>query len=645
MKLKRHVFLFAVIAGTAFMVSLGRARERQGEMHGSGRGQHSRRHFSGRDDTAPGEIKTPYPTVIHLAVEWEIEGDDNLNSVVEVRYRAAGGSKWKRGMDLRRVPKQTWYNEPPGDKKVLQFTWANKHSGTIFDLRPGTEYEIRLQLSDPDGGRGERTIRARTRPVPKARKGAPVRRANPSTFAKVVQGARPGDVLLLDAGNYGFFEMPHGGEPGNPIVIRGASAQSADGDAIYLDADYPATGGASTTDHALKSREGEVVFEGISLRGCKHVYLEGLVSFGSVALWHAEHCAISRCRVYGMWGITSSARQGMAGWLPAFASRLRPYPTPYNVETVRRAKCMNCYIADNEVIGITPWKRPTIGAKGKNMGEGIEIAGAGNVICHNRVTGFRDNISFMEGVFAVDQHCNDIYNNDIEGGVDDGVEADYYMSNCRILRNRFTNCHRGISAGPGMGGPLYIMRNVMYNLLTHPFDTNRACSGAVVMHNTSVKTGHAASWNYDSSYLAFYNNLCIGGGDLRGRPAIVMPGSDRVLDHDYNGLGVVGAEFEWRADGETFAGIERLRSSGREPHAVEVGLDVFAADVDFPDPAFPAREAQDFRPARGSAVIDAGLAIPGINDGYTGRAPDLGAYEAGQQLPIYGPRPIGADLK
>ena len=522
MRSNRQIFLFAIILSAVSIISLGQVGVQQNEMTGSARGQHSRRHLSGRNDTIPCKIRTPYPTIIHLAVEWEIEGDDNLNSVVTVHYRAVGDRNWKQGMPLRRVPKQTWYNEPPGKKEVLKFTWANKHSGTIFDLRPGTEYEVHLHLNDPDGGHAERTIRARTRPLPKAKNDAPMKRANPKTFAEVVQSAQPGDVLLLDAGNYGYFKIPHSGEPGKPIVIRSASVQSADGDAIYLDADNPPGGRAYANHQPLRSREGEVIFEGISLQGCKHVYLEGLVSFGTVTLWHAEDCAVSRCRVYGIWGITSSARQGLEGWLPNVAARLKPFTTPTNTDTVPRAKCTNCYIADNEVIGITPWRRPTIGAKGKNMGEGIEIAGPGNVICYNRVTGFRDNISFMEGVFAVDQHCNDIYNNDIEGGVDDGVEADYYMSNCRILRNRFTNCHRGISAGPGMGGPLYIVRNVMYNLLTHPFDTNRACSGAVVLHNTSVKTGHAVSWNYGSSYLFFYNNLCIGGGDLRGRATIAI---------------------------------------------------------------------------------------------------------------------------
>ena len=32
---------------------------------------------------------------------------------------------------------------------------------------------------------------------------------------------------------------------------------------------------------------------------------------------------------------------------------------------------------------------------------------------------------------------------------------------------------------------------------------------------------------------------------------------------------------------------------------------------------------------------------PNINDGYLGSAPDIGAYEAGEPLPNYGPRPDG----
>ena len=47
----------------------------------------------------------------------------------------------------------------------------------------------------------------------------------------------------------------------------------------------------------------------------------------------------------------------------------------------------------------------------------------------------------------------------------------------------------------------------------------------------------------------------------------------------------------------------------------------------------------DFRLRPGSAAIDRGVAIQNVNDGFIGKAPDLGALEAGQPLPIYGPRP------
>ena len=47
----------------------------------------------------------------------------------------------------------------------------------------------------------------------------------------------------------------------------------------------------------------------------------------------------------------------------------------------------------------------------------------------------------------------------------------------------------------------------------------------------------------------------------------------------------------------------------------------------------------DFRLKSGSAAIDRGVELPNITDGFTGRAPDLGALELGKPLPVYGPRP------
>ena len=46
----------------------------------------------------------------------------------------------------------------------------------------------------------------------------------------------------------------------------------------------------------------------------------------------------------------------------------------------------------------------------------------------------------------------------------------------------------------------------------------------------------------------------------------------------------------------------------------------------------------DFRIKENSEALDAGVALPTINDDFTGKAPDLGALERNQEEPHYGPR-------
>jgi len=60
------------------------------------------------------------------------------------------------------------------------------------------------------------------------------------------------------------------------------------------------------------------------------------------------------------------------------------------------------------ITGVSEWTSEAMGAYGKNIGEGIEMTGGGNVICYIRVTGFRDCISTMEDQHVVSQVCIDI---------------------------------------------------------------------------------------------------------------------------------------------------------------------------------------------------------------------------------------------
>jgi hypothetical protein len=46
----------------------------------------------------------------------------------------------------------------------------------------------------------------------------------------------------------------------------------------------------------------------------------------------------------------------------------------------------------------------------------------------------------------------------------------------------------------------------------------------------------------------------------------------------------------------------------------------------------------NFRLKPGTKAIDAGVALPTVNDDFSGSGPDLGALELGKPEPHYGPR-------
>ena len=74
---------------------------------------------------------------------------------------------------------------------------------------------------------------------------------------------------------------------------------------------------------------------------------------------------------------------------------------------------------------------------------------------------------------------------------------------------------------------------------------------------------------------------------------------------------------------------------------MEVDFDIFEK-LSPPDAAkkFAVYHSMDlnFQLKPGSNAVDAGAVIPTVNDGFTGRAPDLGALEIGRPAPHWGPR-------
>ena len=89
---------------------------------------------------------------------------------------------------------------------------------------------------------------------------------------------------------------------------------------------------------------------------------------------------------------------------------------------------------------------------------------------------------------------------------------------------------------------------------------------------------------------------------------------------------------------------EYSKATHQDEHSVAVDYDIFvnvprldAQDLKQVQLLYKAEDF-DFRLKPGSAAIDRGVVLPNVTDGFSGKAPDLGALEAGATPLHYGPR-------
>ena len=213
---------------------------------------------------------------------------------------------------------------------------------------------------------------------------------------------------------------------------------------------------------------------------------------------------------------------------------------------------------------------------------------------------------------------------------------------------------------PTLGGPVYWIRNVAYNLPAGSTRLTNGAAGVLFYNNTIVSETQVSA----ASNIHWRNNLMLG---QNAAPAILSVNTfTSYTSSDYNGFRVnPGAQsaFEWSAPASgvvaDFTGPEHdaklttqrfasladyVAATGQDKHSVAVDYDVFvnvrrldAQDAASVQKLYKADEF-DFRLKPGSAAVDRGVLLPTVTDGFAGRAPDLGALEVGQAVPHYGPR-------
>src|SRR5882724_11494759 len=116
------------------------------------------------NSTQAGRFVVEHPTLLNLGFEWEIRGDANRNATVAVQFRPVGESGWRQALPLVRIGGENVYRR----RENLDYIVPHGFAGSILNLQPGTEYECKFVMSDPDGvtGQATQTVKVKTRTEP-----------------------------------------------------------------------------------------------------------------------------------------------------------------------------------------------------------------------------------------------------------------------------------------------------------------------------------------------------------------------------------------------------------------------------------------------------------------------------------------------
>ena len=621
----------------------------------------------GQNATQAGPFVVEHPTLRNLGFEWPITGDVNRNAAVAVRYRTVGEPNWKPALPLVRIGGENIYRRV----EHLDYTVPDAFAGSILNLQPGVEYECEFRLSDPDGTTGQttQTVKVRTRTEPQPFEGGRKLHVYPPdykgerqqpAFTSVLEAyygaglgdwsvvwerrAQPGDTLLIHAGLYkperlnyvdpmmtpfdGIMSLTLKGTREKPITIKAAG----DGEVIF-------DGGGNARMFDVMASQYHI-FEGLTIRNTDVGIFAGQKEvLGAVGL------TVKNCRFenvgFGVW----------TEW----------------------AGSSDFYIADNLFLGrddrfrLIGWTGPrwaSAGAYGSHLLTSyyaIKLYGPGHVIANNAIAYFHDAIGISTyGTPEKDPERRassiDIYGNDMHMSNDDFVETDGGVHNVRVFENRGVNAAQGgYSSQPVFGGPVYFIRNILYNVPTGvAFKFSAKPAGLFVYHNTII----GEQIRHDPSANMHYRNNLFLGRDTPDRGIMAWANATEAYSSDYDGFRPnkgVEAQYWWlgpkagerlyepaQGQWKSFPTLSAFqKASGQEAHGIEVDFDIFEKL----SPPNPANRHQvyhstdlNFHLRAGSKAVDAGIPLPTVNDGYQGKGPDLGALEVGAPDLRYGPR-------
>ncbi len=650
----------------------------------------------GQLQVLPGELVVEPPTLENLGFEWFIRGDANRNASVEVSYRQQGSSDWTPGLPLMRI----------GDERVYAGTQFDVElppmfAGSIMDLEPDTAYEARFVMSDPDGvtGVASQTVLVSTRPEPMPYAGGRVFHVYPhdhegERIEPAFEGllcaynfscsgtdwatagrprVRAGDTILVHAGLYQYNRYEYTTSDVNRTIPLDGT--------YYLTAD-----GTAEQPIVIKAAgDGEVIFDGAGNYALFNVQAADYNYFEGITIRNTEIAILAGTQfIVGSKGLTVKHSRFEDVGAGVFSN--------YSGSS-------NFYIADNWFYGrndperMIGWADPQLwgqfdGVDGQIHPPAMEsyvavkVYGPGHVVAYNYIADFHDGINVEtygnpdgtvasgSGIYGPKYPPRefwdrrpvaiDFYNNYITNSHDNPIEIDGSMHNVRVMRNMLINHpSHAFCNQPALGGPIYWIRNIAYNLPGGSSRLTIGSTGAVFYNNTVFSETEGTLQN-----THWRNNLFLG---QNATPVLFdITSYTNYSSSDYNGFYATEsseAPFAWNSpplsvmadypgpgktpqlESRAFGTLEAYaQATGQDQHSLMIDYSVFrnvpmldSTDVAKLQSVYEADDF-DFSLVPGSAPVDKGVHLPNVSDGFSGAAPDMGALEVGAEPPHYGPR-------
>jgi hypothetical protein len=583
----------------------------------------------------------------------------NLPQTAQLLYRQSGETNWRTGHPLVRI----------GDGRLM---------GSLFDLAPASTYEVKvfdgtteligsattqpdelpftpaaiLYVNDdsPSGGDGSAAAPFRT-----IQEG--VNRAGPGT-----------QVLVADGVYHEAITFPASGTVNQWIQVK------AQGSGAVLDGSQNLTG-QTWTPHPTK---GHVWFKkignaiGYLARDQKRFYkyddLSGLLQslgHGNVSMNEGWYFESSTLRLYvrstddpsnHSWQVPYLNHAFDANgreWLWIEGLEMRFYGTntggcgvcTLNAShiVIRRNKIHNMQlgifinwngsenqgndarIEYNEIYDPLVNEFPWQAVKGSSMeGTAMVIRGhIGAIVRGNNIHNFFNGI--YTGSSAADALENpavafdvDVYDNHIHEIGDDALEPEGACVNHRFRDNLIDSSFVGVSLAPITQGPTWVLRSLITDYTSRSIKWALNSDGVVFLyHNTSWTSAsnvNAMDLITPTHNSVIRNNIFQSTAYAFAEVPTGSTANDWNHNNWYTTRATSGPHFKWES--VDYATIAKLcTASGLECNGYET------------PPGFADVASGNFTLLPASPNIDRGMLIPGINDDFSGNAPDVGAYE------------------